>query len=471
MAQEKKFIKFDYNYMMENYIGSEGVTEKDLVATKMLQKKAVISLKEDRVSNGNMLGWLDLPHNQKDVIRDILSTAKQIRKAEYFVVLGIGGSALGIMSLFQALCHLHHNELKRSKRKAPKFYVEDNIDPERMQALLDIIDLDKTVFNVITKSGSTSETMSQFLIIMDILKEKYGVNAKNHIIATTDETSGNLINIAKKEDLKTFYIPKDVGGRFSVISPVGLFPAAVLGMNIKELLRGCLDMEKSCRKANMFENMALASAVTQYIMYKKGKNISVMMPYADSLKLMADWYCQLWGESLGKAKNLYGETVNVGQTPVKAIGVTDQHSQIQLYTEGPYDKIVTFINVEEYRSKITIPGGYEEFPSVSFLSGHTLNELISSEMKATEYALMKNKRPNRTITLPAVNEYYLGQLMMLMMLETAYMGYFLEIDAFNQPGVEEGKNATYALLGRKGYEAKAKELRSSKPKSQRFIIE
>lgn len=304
-----------------------------------------------------------------------------------------------------------------------------------------------------------------------MLKEKYGVNAKNHIIATTDETSGNLINIAKKEDLKTFYIPKDVGGRFSVISPVGLFPAAVLGMNIKDLLKGCLDMEKSCRKANMFANMALASAVTQYIMYKKGKNISVMMPYADSLKLMADWYCQLWGESLGKAKNLYGETVNVGQTPVKAIGVTDQHSQIQLYTEGPYDKIVTFINVEEYRSKITIPGGYEEFPSVSFLSGHTLNELISSEMKATEYALMKNKRPNRTITLPAVNEYYLGQLMMLMMLETAYMGYFLEIDAFNQPGVEEGKNATYALLGRKGYEAKAKELRSSKPKSQRFIIE
>lgn len=468
MKVERKSLLFDYNYMMDNYVGDRGISEKELVATKNLQKKAVAKLKEERGTG--MLGWLDLPHNQKNVVRDILLTAKSIKKAEYFVVLGIGGSALGPMALFQSLCHLHHNDLKRSARKAPKFYVEDNVDPERMNALFDVIDLDRTVFNVITKSGSTSETMSQFLIVIDVLKQKYGTNAKDHIIATTDEKDGNLIKIAQKEGFKTFYIPKGVGGRFSVISPVGLLPAAVLGINIKELLKGCLDMEKNCRKANIAENPALAAAITQFILYNRGYNISVMMPYADSLKLMADWYCQLWGESIGKAQNIYGDLVNVGQTPVKALGVTDQHSQIQLYVEGPFDKTITFIAVDNYRSDTKIPSGYDEYPSVSFLSGHSLQDLIKNEMKATEYALMKNRRPNRKILLPVVNEYYIGQLMMLFMLETAYMGYFLEIDAFNQPGVEEGKNATYALLGRKGYENKAKELHMAKSKSQRFMV-
>lgn len=469
MAQKKEAIRFDYNNMMTDYVGEKGITEKELASYKSTAKNAFASVKEGR--GKNMMGWTELAYNQNEVVEDIIATAKDIRKKfDTFVVLGIGGSALGPMAIFQALCHLHHNELKKSVRKAPKFYVEDNVDPERMAALLDVIDVNKTMFNVITKSGSTSETMSQYLIITDILKKQLGDKANEHIIATTSESKGNLIKIAKQENLKTFFIPDGVGGRFSELCPVGLLPAAVLGINIKQLLKGAAFMDKKCGSDNMYKNPALMAGLLQYIAMGKGCNISVMMPYADSLKLMADWYAQLWGESLGKAVDLDGNKVNVGQTPVKALGVTDQHSQVQLYTEGPFDKVITLIGVDNYRKTVTIADGCEDIPSVNFLCGHTMNELITAEMNATEYALTKSGKLNNRITLPEVTAFTMGQLMMFFMLQTAYTGAMLNIDTFNQPGVEEGKNATYALLGREGYEAKKAELDSGKEKSEKFVI-
>lgn len=463
-------IRFDYNNMMSEYIGQkEGITDKDISSIKEQIFSAYNSVQSGR--GKGMMGWTELPYNQNEIVDDIILTAKEVRKKfDNFVVLGIGGSALGPMAVFQALCHLRHNELPKSKRKAPKFYVEDNVDPERMVALLDTINLEKTCFNVITKSGSTSETMTQYLIIMDLLTQKFGDKASEHIIATTSEDKGNLIKIAKAENLKTFYIPDGVGGRFSQLSPVGLLPAAVLGINIKQLLKGAAFMDKKCKVKDFKKNPALIAAALQFISINKGKNISVMMPYADSLKLMADWYCQLWGESIGKAVDLQGNTVYAGQTPVKALGVTDQHSQVQLYTEGPFDKVVTLIGVDKYRNEVTISKGCEEFPDVSFLCGHTMNELITAEMLATEYALTKNERLNSIIMLPEVNAHTIGQLLMFFMMQTAFIGALLNIDTFNQPGVEEGKNATYALLGRKGYEQKAAELNSRKAKDNKYII-
>lgn len=467
---KKTPIYFDYNNMMSDYVGDiTGITAADIKANKQNAKNAFDSVVAGR--GKNMMGWTELAYNQSEIVADILATAKEVKKNfDSFVVLGIGGSALGPMALFQALCHLHHNELPKSKRKAPKFYVEDNVDPERMAALLDVIDVNKTMFNVITKSGSTSETMTQYLIIFDILKKALGDKAKDHIIATTSESKGNLIKIAKKEGFKTFYIPDGVGGRFSELCPVGLLPAAVLGIDIKALLEGAKYMDKKCSKADPNKNPALMAALLQYIAMEKGNNISVMMPYADSLKLMADWYAQLWGESLGKSTDLDGNKVYVGQTPVKALGVTDQHSQVQLYTEGPFDKVITLIGVQNYRKEVVIPNGCEDIPAVNFLCGHTMNELITAEMNATEYALTRSQRLNNKIILPEVNAFTMGQLMMFFMLQTAYTGALLHIDTFNQPGVEEGKNATYALLGREGYEEKAKELNSKKQKSENFII-
>lgn len=203
---------------------------------------------------------------------------------------------------------------------------------------------------------------------------------------------------------------------------------------------------------------------------KDGKNISVMMPYADSLKYIADWYCQLWAESLGKACDVDGNIVNVGQTPVKSLGVTDQHSQVQLYTEGPYDKVITLLEVGQFRSSVDIPNGCEQFPDVNFLCGHTLNQLMNKELYATRYALTVAKRSNHTIVIDTVDEYHIGQLLYLFQMQTAYAGAMLNIDAYDQPGVEEGKNATYALFGRAGYQDKANELANAVADNSKYII-
>ena len=244
-----------------------------------------------------------------------------------------------------------------------------------------------------------------------------------------------------------------------------------MGIDIAEMLRGAKDMDKKCKTDDMWKNPALAIATLQYISIKNGKNIGVIMPYADSLKYIADWYAQLWAESLGKEVDNDGNKVNVGQTPVKALGVTDQHSQVQLFNEGPYDKVITFIEVGDFRSEVAIPNGCEEYPDVNFLCGHTLGELMNNELFATRYNLVQQRRANYTIHLDTIDEYHIGGLLYLMELQTAYAGAMFDIDVYNQPGVEGGKNATYALFGRKGYESKAEEINSAKPENIKYIID
>lgn len=445
-------VRLDYTNMLtvEN-----GITEDELRAGFPKAKAALESLRAKR----DQIRWRDLPYNQDEIVNEIIAVAAKVReKAESFVVLGIGGSALGPIAVQQALNHPRYNELPREKRNGPKLYVEDNIDPERMQALLDVIDPETTVFNVITKSGSTSETMAQLLIVTRMLLDLYGEeHLKDRLIATTDREKGNLIGIAKKYGLTTFYVPEGVGGRFSEMCPVGLLPAAVCGIDIKEMLRGAAEMDVLCDSEHVADNPALMYALLETIAMDKGANIGVLMPYADSLKYFSDWYAQLWAESLGKKK----DGKRFGQTPVKALGVTDQHSQVQLYTDGPFDKTVTFLGVEKYRNTFEIPHAFDENPNVAFLSGHTLNELISAERRATEHAVTVSGHMNKTIILSEVNANTVGQLMMLFELATAYAGELLGINAYDQPGVEEGKNMTYALLGKKGYEKKLEEIGES----------
>lgn len=465
-------VTIDYNYMMSKQLGEKGIKDSELKAVKAQAEAAFDYVCANRGKDELFMGWTELPYNQDAIVADILATAKAVRKKfKYFVVLGIGGSALGPLMAFNALCHLHYNELPPSKRKGPKFYVEDNVDPVRMAALLDVIEPEKTCFNVISKSGATSETMTQYLIISDILKKK-GVNVADNMIFTTDAARGNLMKIddAFGGTIKKYVLPDGVGGRFSELCPVGLLPAAVLGIDIKGMLAGAAYMDGLCSKPSIAKNPALASAVLQYITMQQGKNINVLMPYSDNLKLIADWYCQLWAESLGKAVNYAGETVNAGTTPVKSLGVTDQHSQVQLYIEGPYDKVITFITVGNYATEMPIPYGCEDIPDVGFLGGHTMQELIQAENKATAYALMMAGRMNYSINLPAVNAFTLGQLIYLLEMQTAYAGALLNINTFNQPGVENGKKATFALLGKKGYEAKKKEIDSAPEIDGKYIV-
>ena len=452
-------VRVDYTNMTDKYLGDKGISQKTLDAHKKLAKAAHAYVAENRGNDALFMGWTELPYDQDEIVADILEEAKKIRRNfENFVVLGIGGSALGPIMAFNALCHLHYNDLPKSKRKGPKFYVEDNVDPVRMKELLDVIDVKTTCFNVISKSGATSETMTQYLIIADLL-EKAGENVKDHVVFTTDAAKGNLVKISKElGGVKSYVLPDGVGGRFSELSPVGLLPAAVLGIDIKLLLKGAAYMDKLCKTADLKKNPALLCATLQYIAMNDGKNIGVLMPYSDNLRTVSDWYAQLWAESLGKNVTLSGTPCNVGQTPVKALGVTDQHSQVQLYTEGPYDKVVTFLSVGSYKEKYPIPHGCEDIPDVGFLGGHTMEELIQAENKATAYALTKAGRLNYTITLPEVNEFTLGQLLFLFELQTAYAGAMFNINTFNQPGVEAGKKATFALLGKPGYQEQKKEL-------------
>ena len=326
-------VTLDYNNMTEQFLGDKGFSDKDLRAYAPAAKAAFEFVQENRGKDELYMGWTELPYNQDEIVADILETAKNVRnKFQYFVVLGIGGSALGPIMAFNALCHLHYNDLPKYKRKGPKFYVEDNVDPVRMRDLLDVIEPEKTCFNVISKSGATSETMTQYLIILDLLT-KAGVDVKENVIFTTDAAKGNLKKISDEcGGIKSYVLPDGVGGRFSQLCPVGLLPAAVLGIDIKGLLAGAAYMDSICRFPTISKNPALACAVLQVAAMEQGKNVGVMMPYSDNLKYLADWYCQLWAESLGKNLTLDGKPCNVGQTPVKSLGVTDQHSQVQLYT-------------------------------------------------------------------------------------------------------------------------------------------
>ncbi|MBR0444831.1 MAG: glucose-6-phosphate isomerase [Clostridia bacterium] len=465
--RESMRLRLDYNNMMSDMLGERGIREDEIDGISDQLDQAARALVDNR---GNMR-WRELPYNQEQIVEDIIKAAEEIRKrCEYFVVLGIGGSALGPIAVQQALNHLRYNELPNRKRKGPRFYVLDNVDPETMTALFDVIEPDKTVFNVITKSGGTSETMSQLLIVSDILHSMYGDKISDHLIAVTDESKGNLIKIARLEGLCTFYVPDGVGGRFSELCPVGLLPAAVCGIDIRELLAGAAYMDGICAEEDVRKNPAYMLGTLSYIAMRRGINIHVMMPYADSLKYISDWFAQLWAESLGKLVHRDGSDAHAGQTPVKALGVTDQHSQVQLYTEGPFDKIITFLGVEKFRSKVAIPLRYEDIHDVSFLSGHSLNELLQTEQHATEYAVMKSGHLSETITLPEVNSFTIGELLYMFEVMTAFTGELLDIDTFNQPGVEEGKNATYAMLGKPGYDKKRAELESQPAKNEKYIL-
>ena len=461
-----KGITIDFNNMLRSAV-SGGLTEAEITE----QREKLPAVHAGVCAKRKMNTWRELPFNQGGIIKDIVEAGKRINESfDSFVVLGIGGSALGSKALFTALKHLKYNELSAERRGGARFYVLDNVDPDAISALFDIIEPEKTCFHVITKSGNTVETVAQFMLALDKLHSVLGDNFKDNVIITTDKEKGNLKRIADEYGFKTYVVPDGTGGRFSVLCPVGLLSAAVLNIDIYKLLEGAADMDKICSAPELEKNPAYMYAMLHCAAMKKGVNINVMMPYAESLMNTAEWYAQLWAESLGKRISNDGEVVYCGQTPVRALGVTDQHSQVQLYTEGPFDKVITFIGVDKYRSEVTIPHSFDDIADVAFLSGHSFNELIKSEQMATEYAVTRSGHMNKTITLPVVNPFTIGELLYFFEIQTAYAGELLNINAFDQPGVEEGKNATYALLGKHGYDEKRRELDSAKPKKAGYIF-
>ncbi len=465
-------ITYDFNGLTHDRIGQHGLTKKELQALRprlIAAHQAILQMRQEK-----KLGFFDLPYDLP-LADHIVKLAKKIRKHfDAFVVIGIGGSALGNIALHTALRHPYHNEISKKKRGGtPTIHVPDNIDPDRLAALLDTLDLKKTFFNVISKSGDTVEIMSTFMWIKELLTKKLGAKkARHHFIITTDAKHGSLRPIAEAEGIETLPIPANVGGRFSVLSAVGLLSAAVSGIDIHSLLSGAAAMEHACATAKSPEkNPALMGAGFHYLMHvQKNKNIQIMMPYAHALKDVADWFRQLWAESLGKATNRQGQTINVGQTPCKSLGVTDQHSQVQLYMEGPFDKVITFITTERFKHTIKIPESITHQASIQYLAGHTLNELLHAEYTATALALQNAGRPTCTIYLKEISPRTIGALLFLLELQTAYAGELYNINAFDQPGVEASKNYAYGLMGRDGYEHKASEVAKAPKPKQEYLI-
>lgn len=452
-------IDLDYTNADASIVGQNNGLELakifQLYRTKINQY--VLEIWSDRRQDGKWLKWINLADND-DMFNSINSYASSVQgKFENVVVLGIGGSALGGLAVTEALLKPYWNVLSKEERNGfPRIFFLDNIDPDQIQGLMDSIDVEKTLFNVISKSGTTAETMSQYIIFHSMLKEKLGDAYRNNLVITTDANKGVLRQIVKDENIESFVVPDDVGGRFSVFSAVGLLPMALVGIDISEIQSGIKVIYPKVKDPNLYHNIAAQNALIHVLLdQKKGKHISVCMPYSTRLRYISDWYVQLWAESLGKEEDLNGSTIYAGQTPLKAVGATDQHSQIQLYNEGPNDKIINFIRVGEFDNTLTIPATYSNVSQLAYMSNKTMNELINAEADATRVALSGYNRPNVTITLPKVNEFYLAQLMYMLEVQTAIAGKIYNIDTFNQPGVEQAKNYTYALMGRTGYEKTA----------------
>jgi glucose-6-phosphate isomerase len=404
------------------------------------------------------IGFFDLPWASETSgrVKEVADSFGQW--FENVVVLGIGGSGLGAVTLRDALLGPYWNERDQEAREYfPRLYVLDNPDPATVGPLLDRLDLRRTLFDVVSKSGSTAETMALYLVIRERLAALVGADkVRGHFIFTTDPAKGALRQIADAEGIPTLPVPPNVGGRFSVLTAVGLWPAAVTGADVDALLAGAGAMAERCRTDELAKNPAgLLATLLHHATVERGMPIHVLMPYSDRLRSFALWFQQLWAESLGKAVDRAGRTVNVGATPLPAVGAVDQHSQVQLFMEGPRDKVVVFIAVEDPGDPIAIPALHREIVELGYLGGHTLAELLDAERRATADALRQAGRPSMTIEVERVDAAALGALFMLFQIATVYAGALFGVDPLDQPGVELGKRLTYGLLGREGFSAPA----------------
>ncbi len=413
----------------------EGLRERLLEAQQWLEEEG---------ARGEV-GFMDLPLQDPS---PVLQVAREVRNLyDHFVLIGIGGSSLGAQTLFDALRGPSYN-----RHSHPTFHILDNVDPVKVEKTMSEVKIEATCFCVVSKSGSTAESMANFLVALGLLQRAVGrEEARKRIVFITDPHRGTLRELAREEGYRSLDIPSNVGGRFSVLSPVGLFPAAVLGIDVKRLLEGASRALEACkRQDSVTHNPAWLIAGLHYLYQTlEHRGISVMMAYHERLSTFVDWYRQLWAESLGKDGK--------GQTPVKAIGAVDQHSQIQLYNEGPRDKVITFLQVENFALDHEIPHLYPHKPALAYLGRHRLGELLKRELIGTASALAKRGVPSITITLPKIDEACMGALFMVYEMATALSGYLYGINPFDQPGVEEGKQLTYGLMGREGYQDKGYE--------------
>lgn len=394
--------------------------------------------------SSGQLGFAALPGDSL-ICDHALTLSRKFKSVKNVLLFGIGGSALGAASLHLALKGPWSN---LNPGGAPRLFVLDNIEPKPLCDLVDFVGQDDNLYLFISKSGNTSETLAQYLFV----KKHFPKFSDERTVIITDPHKGFLHDLVVKNNLAHLTVPSSVGGRFSVFSSVGLFPLAVCGVDVKSLLDGASHMETRCRSEVLAQNPAGLLAVSFYHQLKQGVTQWVILPYSDRLRLFGDWFAQLFAESLGKKYSLDGQEVRSGFTPLKALGVTDQHSQLQLYLDGPRDKAVVFVDVQNGGADAPLWDKKFDDDRIDFLTGKNLSDLLAAEKQATEESLRESGCPNLTVKMSEINVFQMGQLYQLCMNTVAYLGAFLNINPYDQPAVEKIKEFTFGLMGRPGFD-------------------
>lgn len=452
-------LEFDYTNVLDTAVPhGDGIPKLAFEKAADSSKHIVDDIQGEHESG--RLGFGTLPFDDKAVKQVSNFAASHVHPN--LLLLGIGGSALGPAALDAALS---------KPGSGRRLIVLDNIDPDFVWETLNSISPKDTLVNVIAKSGVTAETMATFAVVHKWMTDALGESRlREHFVVTTDPEKGDLLAIAREEKYPVFSIPSNVGGRFSVLSPVGTLPAALLGFDVEAMMEGARQAADQARKT-FFENPALVAAFVQFVLEReKAKKILVLFPYSQALWKFSFWFKQLWGESLSKKLDRRNREVYFGQTPTAALGVTDQHSQLQLFIEGPNDKTFLFWNVKSFRNSVSIEHPFSAFDSMSYLEHKSVVDLFRAEKLATEIALTEAGRPNATVQIESISEEGLGNFIMFSQYFAAYAGELYDINAFNQPGVEYGKKLTFAMMGRPGfseYDRKIEEIKQQ----ERFIVQ
>ncbi|MDH5672433.1 MAG: glucose-6-phosphate isomerase [Myxococcales bacterium] len=459
-------LSLDYSLCMGAAIGDRGGLTEDDLATIADRATAAADAVAERVNHGE-LGFWQLPGDAagieavEAVVHALPEAAREV------LVLGIGGSSLGAQALLEALLPPRFETAPAASPRRLHFF--DNSDPFRLAHALEALDPRHCAMVVVSKSGGTVETAAQLRVVRPWIEAALGEEAATRCIAVTDPEHGALRKEATNAGWQTLPIPSNVGGRFSVLGAAGLLPARLAELDARALLRGAGRMAERCRTNVLHENPALMLAALCHLHDRaRGHHIDVLMPYSDRLRAFSAWFVQLWAESLGKRKDHQGQTVEVGPTPLTAVGATDQHAQMQLFMEGPRDKLLLFVAIADAERDLTIP--HSDGPG-AYLGGHGMAELLDAERRGTTQALASDGRPSLTLSLPRLDADGLGQLFFFFEAATAFAGELYGINAFDQPGVELGKRLAFGLLGRQGYEEAGREIEaalSARPEGYRI---
>lgn len=430
------------------------ISEEEIGYMSRLTEQAKDVLVSKNGAGNDFLGWIDLPVDyDKEEFSRIEKAAEKIKKdSDVLIVIGIGGSYLGARAAIEFLRHGFYNSLPKEKRGTPEiYYVGNSISSTYLQGVIDVIgDRDFSV-NVISKSGTTTEPAIAFRIFKKMLEDKYGQEeAAKRIYATTDKARGALKDLATKEGYESFVVPDDVGGRFSVLTAVGLLPIAVSGADIKALMDGAASGRELALNEKFEDNEAMKYAAIRNILLRKGKSVEVLANYEPALHYIGEWWKQLYGESEGKDQK--------GIFPAAVDFTTDLHSMGQFIQDGARIMFETVMNVEEARETITIEKEAEDLDGLNYLAGKTMDFVNKSAMNGTILAHTDGSVPNLMIKIPKMDEFHLGQLFYFFEFACGVSGYMLGVNPFNQPGVESYKKNMFALLGKPGYEAQREEL-------------